>query len=98
MTASTIELLAFVQTIILSIALPLSTIAAYGSRGTQWGGVVAPLPVIELSFIIGIAMGLLDYDTGTLLLVQAVVFSVGVVGTTIVAIRLMKLATGGIRA
>lgn len=98
MTATTIELLAFVQTIILSIALPLSTIAAYGSRGTEWGGVVAPLPAIEVSFITGIAMGLLDYDTGQLVLVQAVVFGVGVVGTTIVAIRLMKLSTGGTRA
>lgn len=98
MTASTIELLAFVQTILLSIALPLSTIAAYGSRGTQWGAVVAPLPVIEVSFIIGIAISLLDYDTGTLVLVQAVVFGIGVVATSLAAIRLVKLAIGGSRA
>lgn len=98
MSASPIHILTFVQTLLLSMALPLSIIAAYGSRGTQWGGVLAPLPVIEVSFILGIAMSLLHYDSGSLLLVQALVFAVGVLGTTVVAFRLVRLAMGGGKA
>lgn len=97
MSASALEVLAFTQTLLMASALPLSVIAAYGFRGTPWGGVLVPLPFVELSFIIGIAMSLLEYDTGQLLLVQALVFAVGVVGTTIASFRLAKIAWGGVR-
>lgn len=97
MSASTLEIFAFLQTLLMAAALPLSTIAAYGFRGTPWGGVLLPLPLIEASFIVGIAMSLLQYDTGSLLLVQALVFGVGVVGTTVSSFRLARIAWGGVR-
>lgn len=98
MSATTLEVLALVQTLLMAAALPLSTIAAYGFRDTPWGAVLRPLPVIELSFIVGIAMSLLEYDTGRLLLVQALVFGVGVLGTMVASIHLARIARGGVRA
>lgn len=98
MSASTLEILAFVQTLLMAAAIPLSTVAAYGFSDTPWGAVLRPLPVIELSFIVGIAMSLLEYDTGPLLLVQALVFGVGVLGTTVASVHLARIAWGGVRA
>lgn len=98
MSESTVHILAFIQTLLLTTALPLSCIAAYGARGTRWGSVLRPIPVVEVSFIVGISMGILHYDTGVLLLVQALVFAVGVLATTVISFRLARLARGGVKA
>lgn len=88
----------FVQAAILFAALPLSVIAAYGFRGTPWGRVLTPLPVVELSFAIGLGIGLIDGFDGTLALVRAACFAVGVLGVTVITFRLSRIASGGVRA
>lgn len=93
-----LEVLTYVQAAFLFTALPLSVIAAYGFRGTPWGRVLTPLPVIELSFAIGLGIGLIDAMEGPLASVRAVCFAIGVIGVALIAFRLSRIASGGVRA
>ena len=45
-------LLVFGQVVVLSIALPLSVIAALGFRGSPFGKVVMPIPVVIVAYIL----------------------------------------------
>jgi hypothetical protein len=98
MTDFVLELLLFIQTAFLFASVPLSTIAAYGFRGTPWGRVLLPLPLVEVSLAAGIGIGLLDAVHGPLALFRAGCFAVGVLGVALITFRLARVATGGVRA
>lgn len=93
-----IQVLSLAQVLLLAAAVPLSLIAWYGFRGTSWGRVLSPLPVIEVSFALGLSMYLLNLDAGMLYLVQAILFGVGVASTVFFTYRLTRLVSGGVRS
>ncbi|MXR19525.1 hypothetical protein [Halobacterium bonnevillei] len=93
---SLLGVLVYVQAGFMFAALPLSLLAAYGFRGTPWGRVLSPLPVMEVAFSIGLGIGILG-GSGDWLLVQAGAYGVGVVAVSLLSFRLARLATGGVR-
>lgn len=93
-----LDVLTFVQAALLFAGLPLSLIAAYGFRGTPWGRVLVPLPVVELAFGVGLGFGLVGANEGALAVVRAVCFAVGVLGVVLLTFRLSRIASGGVRA
>lgn len=94
----TLEFLSFVQAAMLFAALPLSIVAAYGFRGTPWGRVLSPLPVVELMFAIGLGIGVVDANEGSLAVLRAGCFVVAVLGVALISFRLSRIATGGVQA
>jgi hypothetical protein len=46
------EAFVLLEVVVLSAALPLSLIAALGFRGSPFGGVVTPIPVVLASYIV----------------------------------------------
>lgn len=96
MIETTLSILEYLQAAFVLTALPLSAIAAYGFRGTPWGRVLIPLPVMDVAFGVGLGIGLLDFG-GDWLYLQAVAFGVGVVAVSVTAFRLARLASGGAR-
>lgn len=93
---SVVGVLLYVQAGCMFAALPLSLLAAYGYRGTPWGRVLSPLPVMEVAFSVGLGITILG-GGGDWLVVQSVVYSVGVVAVSLVSFRLARLLTGGVR-
>jgi hypothetical protein len=98
MISLALEVLTFVQAALLFAALPLSVLAAYGFHGTPWGRVLSPLPVVELTFAVGLGIGLVDANAGALALLRAVCFAVGVLGVALITFRLSRIARGGVQA
>lgn len=92
-----LAVLVYVQAALVFVAFPLSLIAAYGFRGTPWGRVLVPLPVMEVAFGVGLGVRLLDAG-GDWLYLQVVAYGVGVVAITVIAYRLSRVAAGGVRA
>lgn len=94
--------LLYLQAGFMFAALPLSVVAAYGFRGTPWGRVLAPLPVMEVAFAVGTGITILNGGApegdGALVVVQTAAYGVGVVAVSLVAFRLGRIATGGVRA
>jgi hypothetical protein len=91
------DVLLYLQAGFMFAALPLSLIAAYGFRGTPWGRVLAPLPVMELAFAAALAITILG-GSGDWLVVEMVAYGVGVVSVSLVAFRLARIVSGGARA
>lgn len=89
--------LLYLQAGFIFAALPLSVVAAYGFRGTPWGRVLAPLPVMEVAFAAGLAIAILEGE-GDWLIVQMISYGIGVVAVSLIAFRLARIATGGVRA
>lgn len=85
----------YVQAGFMFAALPLSLLAAYGFRGTPWGRVLSPLPVMEVAFGVGIGVELLG--SGGWLFLQVAAYGVGVVSVSVIAFRLARIASGGAR-
>lgn len=98
MISLVLEVLTFVQAAFLFASLPLSVLAAYGFRGTPWGRVLVPLPIVELSFAVGLGVGLIDAMKGPLALFRVACFAVGVLGVALITYRLASIASGGVRA
>lgn len=88
--------LLYIQAGFMFAALPLSLFAAYGFRGTPWGRVLTPLPVMEVAFSVGLGISILD-GGGDWLLVQAVAYGIGVLAVSLISFHLARLATGGVR-
>ncbi|MFB6270091.1 MAG: hypothetical protein ABEH83_09115 [Halobacterium sp.] len=97
MIQAVLAVLMYVQAALVFVALPLSLIAAYGFWGTPWGRVLAPLPVMEVAFGVGLGVSLLDAG-GVWLYVQVVAYGTGVVAIAAAAYHLARIATGGVRA
>lgn len=97
MTETVLAVLLYVQAALVFVALPLSVVAAYGCRGTPWGGVLAPLPVMEVAFGVALGVGLLDAGDAWPY-VELVAYGVGVLAVSLAAFRLARIASGGVRA
>lgn len=89
-------MLLYIQAGLMFASLPLSLLAAYGYRGTPWGRVLSPLPVMEVAFSVGLGIAILG-GGGDWLVVQTVVYSVGVVAVSLASFRLARILTGGVR-
>lgn len=96
MSVTVPDVLLFLQLGLLFAALPLSIIAAYGFRGTPWGRVVRLLPPMEATFVVATGLLLADVD-GSLLVVQTIAYGMGVATVAVLAIRLTRMVTGGVR-
>lgn len=92
------QVLLYVQAGLLFASLPLSTVAAYGFRGTPWGRVLAVLPPMELAFVVGTGLLLAEVDAGPWLVVQTVAYGVAISLVGLLAFRLARLARGGVQA
>lgn len=96
MSVTAEQILLYVQAGLLFASIPLSTIAAYGFRGTPWGRVLAVLPPMEVAF--ALATGLLIADVeGAWLVVQTAAYGVAVVLVGLLAVRLARISTRGVR-
>lgn len=95
MTATLIDVIVYVVVLVLASTIPLSLIAAQGTRGTRWGRILVLLPLIEVSFIVALSVSLLGYDIEPYVYLQIGAFLVGVLATTAFAIRLTRLVNGG---
>lgn len=98
MTATLVDIIVFGVVIVLASTIPLSLLAACGTRGTRWGGIVVLLPLIEVSFLLALSVSLLRYDIEPYVYIQLGAFLVGVLATAAFAIRLTSLVTGGGRS
>lgn len=96
MSVTVPDVLLFLQLGLLFAALPLSVIAAYGFRGTPWGRVVRLLPAMEVFFVVATGLLLADID-GSLLVVQTIAYVMAVATIAVLAIRLTRIVTGGVR-
>lgn len=95
MTAPLIDVIVYAVVLVLASTIPMSLIAARGTRGTRWGRIMVLLPIIELSFVVALSMSLLRYDVAPYVYVQIGAFLVGVLATAVFAFRLAGLVTGG---
>ena len=84
-------LLVFGQVVVLSIALPLSVIAALGFRGSPFGKVMLPLPVAIVAFLLADG-SVLFLDTVPEIL-YAVLVTLGVLAVVYSAVNAMLLLT-----
>lgn len=95
MTATLVDIIVFAVVLVLATTIPLSLVAARGTRGTRWGQILVLLPLIEMSFILALSLSLLGYDIEPYVYIQIGAFLVGVLSTAAFAIRLTRLVTGG---
>lgn len=91
------EVLLYLQVGFLFASLPLSLVAAYGFRGTPWGRVVQVLPPMELAFAIATGLLIAEVD-GPWMVVQTGAYGVAVILVGVLAVRLARITTGGVRS
>lgn len=80
-----------VQILLLAASLPLALLAYRGYRGTPWGRVLQPLPVMEVCFILYLAILILEVDTALAFGVAVTVSVVGSLAAFLSALRLTLL-------
>lgn len=85
------EILVFGEVVLLSAALPLSVIAALGFRGSPFGKVTGPLPVVFVCYIIADGSRLVVGHTP--LWFYEVVTSVALLAAVYSAVNAMLLLT-----
>lgn len=85
------DLLIFVLVVLLSVAVPLSIVAAYGFRGSPFGKVTGPIPIVLICYII--ADGSQLYLEQVSSIFYAVVTSIAVVAAVYAAINGALLLT-----
>lgn len=96
MTVTAEQILLYVQLGLLFASIPLSTVAAYGFRGTPWGRVIVLLPPMEVAFAVATGLLLADVEGGWLV-VQTVAYGVAVSLVGLLALRLVRVARGGVK-
>lgn len=97
MSVDVTQVLLYAQAGLLFASIPLSAIAAYGFRGTPWGRVLVLLPPMELAFAVGTGLLLAEVESGPWLVVQTVAYGVAVAFVAVLAFRLARIASGGVK-
>lgn len=85
------EIASLVQILLLAASLPLAVLAYRGYRGTPWGRVLQPLPIMEVCFILYLAILILQVDTALAVGVAVVVSVIGSFAAFLSAVRLTLL-------
>jgi|GEM_PF-5468618 len=98
MPAPLIDVIVYAVVLVLAATVPVSLIAARGTRGTRWGRILRLLPLIEVSFLFALSMSLLRYDVEPYVPLQLGGFLVGVLCSAAFAFRLTRLVSGGGRS
>lgn len=80
-----------VQILLLAVSLPLALLAYKGYRGTPWGGVLQPLPIMEGCFILYLAILILRIDTALAFGVAVTASIIGTLAAFLSAVRLTLL-------
>lgn len=88
------DALLVVNIVLLAAVLPLTIIAFRGFRGSPWGRVLQPLPVIAVGYLTSRCLAILHVDGELVLLTMIVSLGVAVAATALHATRLAFLLTG----
>ncbi|WP_135827545.1 hypothetical protein [Halorussus halobius] len=80
--------------LLLAASLPLAILAYRGYRGTPWGRVLQPIPVVEVSFILYLVIVILGIDAPAVHGFAVVAWAVGTLAACLSALRLTLLLRG----
>lgn len=88
------EVLLLSQVVLLSAALPLALLSAWGYRNAPFGAVLRPMPIIAGAFLLQAGTALLGLPEHAAETVGVVASAVGLVAIVWAAIQLVTLVSG----